>query len=70
MQYAVGDRVWLYNPRKKRGLALKLQYREGLYPILQRLLPVTYKLGDGTSRRLCIVHVDHLWAAVEGGYFT
>ncbi|MPC68811.1 hypothetical protein E2C01_063021 [Portunus trituberculatus] len=24
-QYVVGDRVWLYNPRKKRGLALKLQ---------------------------------------------
>ncbi|MPC57708.1 hypothetical protein E2C01_051695 [Portunus trituberculatus] len=24
-QYAVGDRVWLYNPRKKRVLTLKLQ---------------------------------------------
>ncbi|MPC64542.1 hypothetical protein E2C01_058660 [Portunus trituberculatus] len=43
---------------------------EGPYTILQRLLAVTYKLGDGTSRRLRIVCVDRLWAAVEEGHFT
>ncbi|MPC33273.1 hypothetical protein E2C01_026618 [Portunus trituberculatus] len=69
-QYAVGNHFWLYNTRKKRGLAPKLQsYWEGLYTILQRLSAVTYKLGDGTSRRPRIVHVDHLWAAVEEGHF-
>ena len=50
-QYAVGARVWLYNPRKKRGLTPKLQSNwEGPYTILQRLSPITYKLGDGTRR--------------------
>ncbi|MPC48587.1 hypothetical protein E2C01_042364 [Portunus trituberculatus] len=38
--------------------------------ILQCLLAVTYKLGDSTSRRPCIVHIYHLWAAVEEGHFT
>ncbi|MPC52585.1 hypothetical protein E2C01_046456 [Portunus trituberculatus] len=63
VQCAVGDRVWLYNPRKKRGLAQKMQsYWEGPYTILQRLSAVTYKLGNGTSRQPHILHVDRLWA--------
>ena len=69
-QYAVGDRVWLFNPRKKRGLTPKLQSNwEGPYTILQRLSAVTFKLGDGTPKRPRIVHVDRLWAAVEEGHF-
>ncbi|XP_045137379.1 uncharacterized protein LOC123519856 [Portunus trituberculatus] len=70
-QYGVGDRVWLYNLRKKRGLAPKLQsYWEGPYTILQRLTTVTYKLGDVTSRPPRIVHVAPLWTAVEEEHFT
>ena len=66
-----GDHVWLYNPRKKRGLTLKLQSNwEGLYTILQRLLAVTATLGDGTRKRPRMVYVDRLGVAGEEGHFT
>lgn len=66
----MGDRVWLYNPHKKRNLTPKLQsYWEDPYTILQHLSAITYELGDGMSRWPCIVHVYRLWAAVEEGHF-
>ena len=62
----VGDRVWLYNPCKKRGLQSNW---EGPY-ILQILSAVTYKLGDGTRKQRRIVHIDRLWDSVEESHFT
>lgn len=61
--YAVGDRVWLYNPRKQRGLSLKLQSPwKGPYSILESLSDITYwiwhtRQGWGRS---CVVYMDRL----------
>ena len=54
--YAVGDKVWLHNPRRKRGLAPKIQSPwEGPFTVLEALLDVTYKIKGGARRRTMVV---------------
>ncbi|XP_063599566.1 uncharacterized protein LOC134775886 [Penaeus indicus] len=45
VRYNIGDRVWLHNPRRKRGLSPKLQSPwEGPYTVLAALSDVTYRI--------------------------
>ncbi|KAK8379094.1 hypothetical protein O3P69_019134 [Scylla paramamosain] len=50
VQYAVGDHVWLFNPRRRRGLAPKFQsHCEGPYTVLQPLSGVTYRISGSAQ---------------------
>ena len=57
-----GEKVWLYNPRRKRGVCPKLSSDwEGPYTIVNRLSDVTYRIkGDGRSKPK-VVHFNRLW---------
>lgn len=69
-QYAMGDRIWLYNPYKKLGLTPKLQsYCEGPTPICNDSRQSTTNWAM-TRKRTRIAHVGCLCAAVEEGHFT
>ena len=70
-QYEVGSQVWLHNPRRKRGLAPKLQSPwEGPYTVLAALTDVTYRLRGGPRDRVVVVHVDRMCPYHSGGHFT
>ncbi|KAK3887145.1 hypothetical protein Pcinc_000347 [Petrolisthes cinctipes] len=59
-RYAVGDRVWLHNPRRKRGLSPKLQSPwEGPYHVQEVMSDVTYRIQWGQNRSR-VVNVDRL----------
>lgn len=59
--YVEGDKVWLYNPQRKKGLSPKLQSPwQGPYTILEPISSVTYKIRLGGGRAH-VVHVDRLW---------
>ena len=57
-----GEKVWLYNPRKKRGKCPKLSSNwEGPYMIINRLSDVTYRIkGEGRSKAK-VVYFNRLW---------
>ncbi|MPC21896.1 hypothetical protein E2C01_014899 [Portunus trituberculatus] len=60
-RYAEGDRVWLHNPRRRRGLSPKLQSPwKGPYTVMAVPSAVTYKMRRGHKRAL-VVHADRLW---------
>lgn len=67
-----GDKVWLHNPRRVRGLSPKLQSAwQGPYEVLEALSSVTYKIAAvGTRRRPKVVHVDRLWRFRGDGSFS
>lgn len=68
--YAVGEKVWLHNPRRRRGLSPKLQSPwEGPYTVIAVISGVTYKIQRG-RRRPSIVHVDRLWRYHGPGHYT
>ena len=69
-RYAVGDKVWLHNPRRRRGLSPKLQSPwEGPYTILAVPSAVTYKIQRGHKRAM-VVHADRLWRYHGPGHFS
>ncbi|KAK4309250.1 hypothetical protein Pmani_007956 [Petrolisthes manimaculis] len=69
-RYAVGDRVWLYNPRRKRGLSPKLQSSwEGPYHVQEVMSDVTYRIRRGQNRSR-VVHVDRLWRYFGPGHYS
>ena len=71
-EYQPGDKVWLHNPRRVRGLSPKLQSSwEGPYEVLEALSSVTYRIAAvGTRRRPKVVHVDRLWRFAGDGTFS
>lgn len=70
-KYSAGDRVWLHNPRRKRGLSPKLQSSwEGPYTVEQPLSDVTYRIKGGPKGRRLVVHVNRLWAFSDPGQFS
>ena len=70
MTFAVGDRVWLFNPRRKRGLSPKLQSPwQGPYTVTAVLSAVTYRIRRGRGRP-SVVHVDRLWRYHGPGRYT
>ena len=59
-----GMRVWLYTPRRKKGISPKLQaWWTGPYEIAKRLSDVTYQITKG--KESLVVHVDRLKLYVE-----
>ena len=66
-----GDKVWLYNPRRKKGLSPKLQSPwEGPYDVSEVLSDVTYRIRRGSRSRPRVVHVDRLWAYHGAGEYS
>ena len=69
--YKVGDLVWLYNPRRKKGLSPKLQSPwEGPWEVVEKLTDVTYRIRRGARQRSRVVHSDRLWAYHGRGSYT
>ena len=66
-----GTKVWLYNPKRRKGICPKLASDwEGPFVIVNRLSDVTYRIkGDGRSKPK-IVHFNRLWKMHEATNFT
>ena len=61
---AAGDKVWLYNPQRKKGLSPKLMSPwEGPYTVVKRLSAVTYRIQRSARAKLKVVHINRLWKA-------
>ena len=68
--FTAGDRVWLHNPRRRKGFSPKLQSPwEGPYEVVEALSDVTYRIRRGTQRSK-VVHVDRLWRYRGEGVYT
>ena len=68
--FKAGDRVWLHNPRRRKGFSPKLQSSwEGPYEVVDALSDVTYRIRRGTQRSK-VVHVDRLWRYRGEGVYT
>ena len=66
-----GEKVWLYNPRCRKGLSPKLQSPwEGPYIVLEKLSAVTYRIRQQGRRKVKVVHVDRLSKYRGTGHFT
>ena len=60
-KYKEGDKVWLYNPHRRRGRSPKLQRNwEGPYEVKKCLNDVVYRIQRGQGRPK-VVHSDRLW---------
>ena len=60
-EYAVGDEVWYYCPRRRPGLSPKWQrYYDGPFAVIEVLGPVNYKIRKSPRGRVLTVHVDKL----------
>jgi len=56
-----GHRVWLFNPRRDKGKAPKLQSNwEGPYEVVRRLNDVMYCIRKSSRHKNKIVHLDRL----------
>ena len=65
-----GDKVWLFNPRRKKGLCPKLMSDwEGGYVIISRLSDVTYRIRTARGKAK-VVHINRLWKQAEPPHFT
>ncbi|KAJ8914843.1 hypothetical protein NQ315_014856 [Exocentrus adspersus] len=57
----VGEKVWLYNPKRTKGKSPKLQKSwEGPYIIVTRLNDVVYRIQKNPQAKMKIVHIDRL----------
>ena len=60
-KYDPGDRVWLYNPQRKKGVSPKLTCPwRGPYVILTCINDVVYRVKEGSHGKPLIVHSDRL----------
>lgn len=60
-RYEEGDHVWLYNPKKKKGLSPKLQSDwDGPYLVLRRINDVVYRIRRIGKKKSKVVHSDRL----------
>jgi hypothetical protein len=60
-KYDVGDEVWLFTPRRRKGISPKLQrFWGGPYIVEKRLSDVTYVIGKADTRVKQIVHFNRL----------
>lgn len=56
-----GDRVWLFNPSRRRGLSPKLQRNwEGPYTIMKKLNDVVFRIRKSPSTKPKVIHLDRL----------
>jgi len=66
LQFNVGQKVWFYNPRRKKGRAPKLQSSwEGPYFIIKKLNDVVYCICRSNRSKKKVVHADRLASFIE-----
>ncbi|KAJ8921336.1 hypothetical protein NQ315_002950 [Exocentrus adspersus] len=59
--FQVGEKVWLYNPKRTKGKSPKLQKSwEGPYTVVTRLNDVVYRIQKNPPAKMKIVHIDRL----------
>ena len=50
-QYQIGQRVWVFTPKTRKGLSKKLLHHwHGPYRIMKQLSPVNFKLRNSANR--------------------
>ncbi|GBL87992.1 hypothetical protein AVEN_133667-1 [Araneus ventricosus] len=56
-----GDLVWMYNPKRRRGLSPKLQQNwEGPYTVVKKLNDVVYRVQRSPNVKPKVIHVNRL----------
>ncbi|GBN46038.1 hypothetical protein AVEN_86405-1 [Araneus ventricosus] len=56
-----GDLVWMYNPKRRRGLSPKLQQNwEGPYTVVKKLNDVIYRVQRSPNAKLKVIHINRL----------
>ncbi|GBN82390.1 hypothetical protein AVEN_41350-1 [Araneus ventricosus] len=56
-----GDLVWMYNPKRRRGLSPKLQQNwEGPYTIVKKLNDVIYRVQRSPNAKPKVIHINQL----------
>ncbi|GBL98624.1 hypothetical protein AVEN_139300-1 [Araneus ventricosus] len=56
-----GDLVWMYNPKRRRGLSLKLQQNwEGPYTVVKKLNDVVYRVQRSPNAKPKVIHINRL----------
>ncbi|GBN03697.1 hypothetical protein AVEN_258828-1 [Araneus ventricosus] len=59
--FNVGDQVWMYNPKRRRGLSPKLQQKwEGPYTIVKRLNDAIYRVRRSPNAKPKIIAIKRL----------
>jgi hypothetical protein len=59
-KFAVGDQVWLFTPRRKKGLSPKLQkYWQGPFKVITKLSEVVYRVKRDQHAPM-VVHANRL----------
>ncbi|KAJ8912596.1 hypothetical protein NQ315_000465 [Exocentrus adspersus] len=59
--FQVGEKVWLYNPKRTKGKSPKLQKSwEGPYIVVTRLNDVVYRIQKNPQAKMKIVHIHRL----------
>ncbi|KAJ8915667.1 hypothetical protein NQ315_000599 [Exocentrus adspersus] len=59
--FQVGEKVWLYNPKRTKGKSPKLQKSwEGPYIVVTRLNDVVYRIQKNPQAKMKILHIDRL----------
>lgn len=60
-QFHEGDKVWLWNPKRQKGLSPKLQsHWDGPYTVLNRLNDVVVRIRKSPNSKPRVVHYDRL----------
>ena len=66
-----GEQVWLYNPKRKKGLIPKLiSPWDGPYTIIKRLSDVTYRIQRTGGSPMRVVHYNRLWKHQGAPHFS
>ncbi|GFW33585.1 CCHC-type domain-containing protein [Trichonephila clavipes] len=56
-----GNKVWLWNPKRRKGLSPKLQTNwEGPYTVLKRLNDVVVQIQKSPHSKLKVIHYNRL----------
>ncbi|GBO23810.1 hypothetical protein AVEN_67342-1 [Araneus ventricosus] len=59
--YKEGDLVWMYNPKRRRGLSPKLQQNwERPYTVVKKLNDVVYRVQRSTNAKPKVIHINRL----------
>lgn len=62
VQFDPGDLVWLYNPRRKKGISPKLTSPwQGPYRVLKRINDLVYRVQMTPKGKPKVVHHNRLW---------
>ena len=60
-EMCIRDRVWLFNPKRRRGRSTKLQTNwEGPYTVKKRINDVVYRIQQEGQRKFKVVLLDRL----------